>query len=482
MKTISSFKKAVLILCLVAGFSASANNLQITGTSVTGSDVSFNISWDNSWYASLAPANWDGVWVFVKYQDCATRLWYHAGLSTTATDHSAGSPLQVDVVSDGKGVFIRRSAAGGGNIGSTAISLRMTIPAGTYNYKVFGIEVVNIPQGDFEVGDGASASTFSSITINSASQSGGLTGTTLGGGSANLPSTYPMGYNSFYCMKYEITQEQYVEFLNTLSYDQQVTRTANSPSSAAGTMAIGSRTYHNGIVIMTPGNNNTLPAVYACDQTAGTLNSSNDAQTKACNYLSWGDVSAYLDWAALRAMTELEYEKVCRGPLTRVSNEYPWGSTNLNGVSSGSWINGYTITEGTSTIANGLCNYYYGVGALTAPLRVGFAATGTSGREAAGASYYGVMEMAGNVLEMIVTTGNTTGAAYTGTLGDGALSTLGNADASTWPGTNGVGTGDRGGSCAHAANTCKTSDRTYGADGTSYNAARNYYNGGRGVR
>jgi hypothetical protein len=55
------------------GLVSNANNLQISGTAVSGSNISFNISWDNSWNASLAPSNWDAVWVFVKYQDCATR-------------------------------------------------------------------------------------------------------------------------------------------------------------------------------------------------------------------------------------------------------------------------------------------------------------------------------------------------------------------------------------------------------------------------
>src|SRR3954470_24629646 len=111
MKSKNYFSKfALAVFFLVLGFNAKANNVQISGTSVTGSDITFTISWDNSWNANLAPANWDAVWVFIKYQDCNTRLWAHAGLSTVASDHSAGSPLQVDPVTDGRGVFIRRSA------------------------------------------------------------------------------------------------------------------------------------------------------------------------------------------------------------------------------------------------------------------------------------------------------------------------------------------------------------------------------------
>ena len=218
MKSKNYFSKIASALFFLFALNANANNVEITGTSVSGSNITFNISWENSWNANVAPANWDAVWVFIKYQDCNTRLWAHAGLSTVSGDHTAGSPLQVDTVTDGKGVFIRRSALGGGNISATSITLKMTIPAGTYNYKVFGIEMVNVPQAAFEIGDGTSVSTFNSITVNATSQSGGITSATIGGGGPTVPATFPMGYNSFYCMKYEISQLQYVEFLNSLTF------------------------------------------------------------------------------------------------------------------------------------------------------------------------------------------------------------------------------------------------------------------------
>ena len=341
MKTKNYFSKIAFVIIFLFAMNASANNVQITGTSVSGSNITFNISWDNSWNASIAPANWDAVWVFIKYQDCNTRLWAHAGLSTVAGDHSTSSPLQVDPVADGKGVFIRRSALGGGSIASTSVTLKMTIPAGTYNYKVFGIEMVNVPQGAFDLGDGAAASTFNSISINAASQSGGLTAATIGGSSVAVPATFPMGYNSFYCMKYEISQEQYVEFLNSLTYDQQKARTVSDPISAAGTYAMFAGYYYrNGIRISTPGNNNAIPAVYACDATSGVENNINDGQNIAMNNLSWADLTAYLDWAALRPMTEMEYEKICRGILPRVAGEYAWGTTTINSVTSNLVANG----------------------------------------------------------------------------------------------------------------------------------------------
>ena len=46
--------------------------------------------------------------------------------------------------------------------------------------------------------------------------------------------------------------------------------------------------------------------------------------------LSWPDLCAYADWAALRPMTELEYEKACRGPNNPVLGEYAWGNTSIS--------------------------------------------------------------------------------------------------------------------------------------------------------
>lgn len=481
MKTNFLKKIAIVTAILIAGVSnMQANNVSITGTSVAGSNISFTISWENSWYTNLAPDNWDAVWVFVKYQDCSTRLWAHAGLSTTSTDHTTSSPLQVDAVTDGKGVFIRRSAFGGGNIAATSVTLKMTIPAGTYNYKVFGVEMVNVPQGNFDIGDGASSSTFNSITITATSQSGGLTPAVLGGSAVTVPATFPMGYNALYAMKYEVTQEQYVEFLNALTYDQQKSRTINDPISAAGTYAFTSSN-RNGIRISVPGNNNILPAVYACDGTAGIENNSNDGQNIPANYLSWGDLSAYLDWAALRPMTDLEFEKICRGPVARVAGEYPWGSTAIVTVHNGLVTNGLTATESYSPAANGLCAY--GVGTANAaygPLRSGIFATASSGRASSGATYYGVMDMGGNVQERIVSVANTSGTAFTGNNGDGTLATSGDANQTSWPSpTTATGTGYRGGDWINAATYVRTSDRI--AAGTT-DASRVYIFGGRGVR
>lgn len=482
MKSKNYFLRIASAIILLFGITANANNLEITGTSVSGSNITFDISWENSWNANVAPANWDAVWVFVKYQDCNTRLWAHAGLSTTSSDHTAASPLQVDAVADGKGVFIRRSSLGGGNISATSITLKMTIPAGTYNYKVFGIEMVNVPQAAFELGDGTSAATFNSITVNASSQSGGLSAATIGGGGPTVPATYPMGYNAFYCMKYEISQLQYVEFLNSLTFAQQQSRVYSDPTSAAGTYVIfGGQGYRNGIVIETPGNNAAIPAVFGCDITNGVINNNNDGQNIAMNNMSWADLTAYLDWAALRPMTELEYEKTCRGTMPRVAGEYPWGDTNINAFYSSTVTNPYLPTEIANAVLNGRCAYGVNTGSPGyGPLRVGLFATASSGRSSAGASYYGAMEMGGNVYERVVSAGNAAGVTFTGVLGDGTLTAIGDANQTNWPTPSSAsGAGFRGGDYVNPAAYVRTSDRT---SATVTAPARNYTYGGRGVR
>lgn len=485
MNSKNYFLKIASAILLLFAFNVNANNVQISGTSVSGTNITFNIAWENSWNASVAPANWDAVWVFVKYQDCNTNLWQHVTLN--ASGHSTASPLQIDTVADNKGVFVRRSAVGGGNIASTSVTLSMNLPAGTYNYKVYGIEMVNIPQGDFQLGDAAGNYTYSSVTVNSSAQSTGFTAASLNASyNSSVPATFPMGYNSFYCMKYEISQEEYANFLNSLTFTQQKNRVVTDPISAAGSYAMyagGTLQYRNGLAIVTPGSNGAIPAVFGCDATPGTPNAANDGQNTAMNFLSYTDLAAYLDWAALRPMTEMEYEKVSRGPLSRVTGEYAWGSTDLTQAYSGAINNAFLNNEiSSATVNNGMCAYGAASPAY-GPLRVGALATGSSGRLSSGAAYYGVMEMSGNVWERVYGTYYAAGTAFNGTLGDGLLDSLGFANQATWQGSSNAastGVGTRGGSFYDAAGFLRTSDRYYVINVGANDRALN--TGGRGVR
>lgn len=489
MNTKNYFKKIAIVAMGLFAFTASANNVQISGTSVdtASGEITFNIKWDNSWRTNIAPANHDAVWVFVKYQDCADKLWRHTNLSVTSGDHSAGGLLKVDAVTDGKGVFVYRNANGGGNISNTAITLKMNVAAANYdnyNFKVFAVEMVNIPQGDFWIGDGGSTGSFTQYQVTG---EGALASGNIGTGNT-APAAFPKGWKSFYSMKYEITQEQYVEFLNTLTYNQQSRRSIASPDAATGTVAFtgGSR---NGIKIKVPGSNASVPAVYGCDLVSNDFDDTNDGQNIAMGSLSWADLSSYLDWSALRPMTELEFEKICRGPLAAVSLEYPWGTTAITNFTS--VLNPGEANEGLATPANGRANYsannsFNQAQLFSAPVKVGFTATGASGRETASAAYYGAMEMGGNVTEMTIiakTTGN--GSSYTGILGDGELSTItatdGDANQLNWPDQTGVLI--RGGSFYYSGANfnnqtfLRVSDR-----GQSAPSGRYITYGGRGVR
>ncbi|RYD91787.1 MAG: hypothetical protein EOP50_13695, partial [Sphingobacteriales bacterium] len=149
---------------LVAVFSAhllQANNIQVSNINVSQPNISFTISWENSWNTTnninpLYPNNWDGAWVFIKYQNNIDNLWKHATVSSINTDHTiTGGILQIESVADGMGIFIRRSNPGSGTV-TASVTLKMNALTGTgnFNFKVFGTEVVNIPQSNFQLGDG----------------------------------------------------------------------------------------------------------------------------------------------------------------------------------------------------------------------------------------------------------------------------------------------------------------------------------------
>lgn len=451
----------LLILAFVPLF-ATGNNLQIEQVSYAGGNqLSFTISWENSWdfnYRSAAPNNHDAIWIFVKVHK-NDRLWYHADISTDTSLHNAGSSLTVLPAVDGKGVFVRRTDGLAGDIVSTTITLHLEepMPTDAYAVKVFGVEMVWIEEGAYYVGDSASnyrlgtGDDFGSYLI------GSENAITIGNGPTELsdtfglyppegiiPQSYPKGYNGFYCMKYEISQEQYKDFLNTLSYEQQEQRTAVSPASVAGTLALTTgNANRNGIRIGSPGSPST-PAYYVCDaDQLDAPNSLADGQNRACNFLSWADFTAYLDWAALRPMTEFEYEKTARGFEFSVPREFAWGTAEVVDANTiindgGPWEIATDAVMGNQGLAS------HGYNGPQGPVRCGFAADSTGSRLQAGGGYFGCMELSGNLWEMVVNT-TTNGLLFTGNVGDGNLNTDGNADVTNWPGSNGAGAGFRGG-------------------------------------
>jgi hypothetical protein len=253
-----------------------------------------------------------------------------------------------------------------------------------------------------------------------------------------------------------------VAFFNTLTTTQKSTRDITS-SGALGKNTDNLTNRNN--VSWTSGDA-TLP-----DQGGGATYAS-----VAMNYISWADVSAYLDWAGLRPMSELEFEKAGRGPYRAVSGEYAWGSTSITGATGVS--NAGLPNEAPSAAANCVFNNSAGV---LGPMRVGAMAYGDATRIASGAGYYGAMDLCGNVFERTVSVGRSEGRAFNGAKhGNGVLTSGGDADVTTWPNGGGApAIGFRGGAWQQSWSLGRLSDRS--------NASQRLWNrhqerGGRGVR
>jgi hypothetical protein len=198
-------------------------------------------------------------------------------------------------------------------------------------------------------------------------------------------------------------------------------------------------------------------------------------------------------------MTELEYEKACRGTAVPVHNEFAWGTNGLfdydpvaKVVTTG---NPYTIgnplakDEGIATNYSNAGNaVWYATDPYAStnagPLRAGiFAANpANSGRVSAGASFYGIMEMSGNLTEQVVTVGAPDGRAFTGEHGDGQLRVAGDPNVTGWPYFNGTGFGLRGsGFQSLFVQKLMVSDRSGAADHGNFFISSGEV-GGRGVR
>ena len=497
----------ILIALLMSLSAAFGNNITISSTSyaTATNKITFTITWDNSWKVSSGAANNDAVWIFIKRQPCgANGIWSHALLSTTAADHAVtGTPLllMVEAVTDGMGVFLRRSNVGIGSVTSHTVTLKLS---GTYNpsltessadnFKVYGVEMVYVSTAAFYIGDGRAGNTSSfsagntvnPLQITSAIQSSGLgnyanyTTSPQYACGGSLPASFPLGYNSFYCMKYEISQGQYVEFLNTLTYDQQAAKliftAGRYPNVTNQFLDPGNGNYRNTTRTLTAGTSNNIPAVFT--STYPFLPQSN---------LNWQDLTCYLDWAGLRPMSEFEFEKVCRGDQPVVANEYPWGNKSITDV--GSWASPNTTTETATSAGEGLSNYSWGNNGSIGAFRSGFPATQFTNRSTAGAAYYGAMEMGGNLYEQCVGGGSGYNySTFTNANGDGVLTIAGKANVVGWPPDGGLNSGTilRGGSLlsnSQGVAEIQTSDRSKQGGSTFNNSSnRLYYVGGRGVR
>ncbi|MDE2010086.1 MAG: SUMF1/EgtB/PvdO family nonheme iron enzyme [Candidatus Omnitrophica bacterium] len=516
------FVAALLAMTSMFASTAWASNLQLSGLDEVSANTaggtmtfSFNLSQDNSWRNQT---NYDAVWVFMKYSTDGGATWKHASMAGSGINPAGfsipaqfASQFEVFVPSDQKGFFVQRSAQASGNIALTGIQF-------TWNYAldglsaavaqsgntlttIYGIEMVYIPQGAFYAGDGSSnSSTEYAFTQGSAVtepwyiqnenaiqttgaasgtyyyQNTGAKGDEFASGSSFLiPASFPKGYGAFYLMKYELTEGEWVAFFNTLPVAARPYRDITSANTRTG----GKNS--EGVV-----NRNTISWNAAIPSSPATTL----RPARPVSYISWPDLAAYAEWAALRPITELEYEKAARGkddPPT--PGEFVWGTTSYTAPGAGDIVpngdeNGAETLKDTANINSNSVAWTSGDGrsggiaaGQMGPLRVGiFAAsvgTSTNPRASAGAGYYGNMELSGNLAEPVVTVGRPEGLNFQGTDGTGVLTTYGFATNADWPGmdsntANGVdgtvGIGYRGGDFQSPnSSVYATSSRFYAA-------------------
>ena len=468
----------VLVMCLSMHVSVRANNVRLNGT-VKVTDVTsgvatleLDLAWDNSWRDNF---NWDAVWIFLKTKP-ASGAWSHVMLQDV--QHTATNDY---VVMNGKsgnnvvGVYVFLGKNDTRRQASTTVTLKWACGSGYTkasfdNNQAFllaqGIEMVYVPFGAYYLGDGSSANTLGGADGKPLAISGEGAIATLyqrasnGAISAainNLNANYPKGYGGFYVMKYETSQEQYVTFLNTLTRAEQETLLGASFLSALspGRYIFGDTlqpTFRNGIVLS--GKSSGQPYIFDNNLNGNDIyGEDGDGQCVACNYMSLNDLLAYASWSGLRPMSELEYERACRAPFPQdpLAGEYPWNSNSgLSRVTS--------ITAGgraAEIAGNTSCNVNSGsglTGSNQGPVRCGLFARTTSTQVTAGATYWGVMEMAGNVRELVAGVSHTSLSRTTN--GGGTFST--SAWGSATPGFFGL----RGGGFSGSDSLLRTSGRS----------------------
>ncbi len=412
----------------------SANNIQVANVAISDQDsvtktanIGFDLSWENSWRLSTGPANWDAAWVFVKFHN-GDNNWRHAKLAVSAAAHSvpAGATLSTGLT-DGVavGAFVHRSGNGSGNVVWTGVKLKWNygadgvLDSAIVSVDVQAIEMVYVQQGAFYLGDGVTdigngEGGFSAgnnqnqpyqvisagqLEIGNTAAEISAAPFTPSASDSIYPAILPNGFAPFYCMKYEVSQGQYARFANMQNTYAPFTW-LEFQSNPAKSRQRFTGTYPN-FTAVTP------------DRAYGVSGN---------GYVQVLDrIKAYLAWTGLRPMSDMEYQKACRGPVFPVAGEFAWGTsvaaslpygltgdgtateaagTNYNPNAGNCWI---AATSNYTANLNNLAASLTGVG----PCRVGMSAraayTGTtSGRIQAGASFWGIMDLTGSVSEPVL--------------------------------------------------------------------------------
>jgi formylglycine-generating enzyme required for sulfatase activity len=447
----SNFLK-ILSLFLFVQINAIGNNIQITNLTYNenNNSLNFDISWDNAFYVD---DSWsDHVYIFAKYKNANGNSWERVlfelvGHSDDNVDMqfwiASNSPI-IDGKRLGMQAYHTSSFTSGTQGGNCTAILADNNDFFHPSFKVFGIEMIKISNigNDYYIGDGTSEFRYhvgNDTTQSYFWESG--SDATVGNGVDDINTTHPDGipvatidFTKFKTpnniMKYEISQIQYVEFLNCLNRTAQNNRVGTDITGTditdvfvcTETETVANYT-RNGIRCDATLPNGG-PITFYCDFNGnGVPNEYDDGQNIAMNYLSGQDLFAYLDWAGLLPLNELEYELLCRGEFASVPNEYAWGTSGYTNVIINSGpTNGSPEETINGAPVNGPAKN------SQSPMRCGAAATATTNRLTSGASAYGLMELSGNVAELVLALRSVD--SYTSSLsnGDGTIDNFGNFD------------------------------------------------------
>ncbi|NJC28348.1 SUMF1/EgtB/PvdO family nonheme iron enzyme [Neolewinella antarctica] len=423
-----------------------AGNVQITNLTLQSDNgqlyVTYDLSWQNSWRVSTGPANFDAVHLFAKISRNG------GAWETARMDDVLNLPAGFTYVSNADRVLVHPSADYAGNVSLNGLRTDLpTLPTDNnadIEVRIFGIEMVYIPAGGYflnglgsfnerafnswygRTATGPSADFTNYRVTNENAISWGptqvlaleQTDSDAGPETGTIGADFPKGTEGFFVMKYETTQQQYADFYNTLTFNQKTNRGLTIDESFPG---------RNELTVTDGEMSTTLPHV-------------------PVNYISTNAMLAYLAWAKMGPLTELEYVKACRGPNQPSGLDYVWGTqriatttyTIVNENSSAE-----TVKVGTNLPRN-VGNAIYirtrptfinaSPGSSLGPIRTGGIAAGSpvAAREETGGTYYGVMDMAGNLLEMTINAVNG-GSRSLGWSDQGnSLSASGDAVADTW--------------------------------------------------
>ncbi len=433
-------KNLLIILLPFLSTLALGNGLIISNLSVNESytQATFDIAWENSWRQT--ERFHDAVWIYLKYRPDNGNQWEHAHIS----GGTAGGNLELVPQTDEKGIFIRNATDFSGNVSPTSITVDIMVDENIAIYpdfEIYGIEMVYVPEGPFFVGDGnetslgADSVIFDGSLYDTEGKDPYITRIDNAGEinfdypDTRVPATYPNGFDAFYCMKYPFTQKQFVDFLNQLSYDDQalIVQVDYAGDNPDQQYPFG-KDFRQGIYRRIDSTNVLGGNIYACNlNDDGVYNNSDDGEHLAASFRvdprmsDAGAIDVYaieaflrmLNWTGLRPMSELEYEKAARGPLSPIAGEFAWGAPKYLDLIPGNIANAGTESESYVEDAE-----FYNYLSFNMAHRVGMFAESGTDRLDAQASYWGVQDLSGNGYPLLISIYNDS---FIGSNGTGSI-------------------------------------------------------------